>query len=136
MFPAPTESPEKYFIQPASHLASKITWCSILLKVKVTSYCKWYFIHRRLQHIIQQLEILFRPRSFQELCVPKQLFHVSRTTRFSWVSLVRSVTCDMRVILRQTYGVVSVYISIKVETPLVINLSSAQILCDLNNSHN
>lgn len=79
LFTAPYSSPEKYFIQPASHPASKITWCSILLKVKATSYCKWYFIHI---HIIQQYEILFRPHSFHEYCVPKQLFHVSRTTRF------------------------------------------------------
>ena len=55
---------------------------------------------------------------------------------FSWISLVMSIACDMRVILRQAYGVVSVCMSIKVETPLVINLSSAQILCDFNNSHN
>jgi hypothetical protein len=32
-----------------------------------------------------------------------------------------SITCDMRVNLRQAYGIASVYISIKVETPLVTN---------------
>jgi hypothetical protein len=55
---------------------------------------------------------------------------------FSFVFLVMSITCDMKVILRQDYGAVSVYISIKLETPFVINLSSAQILCDLINSQN
>lgn len=132
LFPAPYSSPEKYFTQPASHPASKITWCSILLKVRDTSYCKWYSNHI---HIIQPSELLFGPHSsFQEY---QNSFFIYRAPRgFSWVSLVMSITCDMRVIPRQAYGVVSVYISIKVETPFVINLSSAHIFCDLNNSHN
>jgi hypothetical protein len=33
-----------------SQLASEITWRPILLKVKRTSYCEWYFIHTRFQH--------------------------------------------------------------------------------------
>ena len=122
MLPVPISSPEKYVTQPASHLASKITWCSILLKVKATSYCKWLFIHIRLQHIIQQLEILFRPHSsFQEYCSQNSFLMYRTPHGYSWVSMVMSITCDMMVILRQAYGVVSIYISIKVETPLVIN---------------
>lgn len=49
-----------------SQLANEITWRPILLKVKRTSYCEWYFIHTRFQYSLNYCRhsvALTRPRN-------------------------------------------------------------------------
>jgi hypothetical protein len=65
--------------QEELHLSSKINWCSILLKVKLT-YWEWQFIRVCCQHIVQQLEISLGAKTYFQERWFQECFHVFRTT--------------------------------------------------------
>ena len=97
-------------LQPLLHLTSETKWCCTFLMVKLT-YCELHFIYVQFEHLIQQLEILFGTQSsFQKYRSQNSDFSYHAPHSYSWLSLVMCINCNMRIILRPVYRVMSVFV--------------------------